>query len=169
LVQGCASNLNKWLILAFTFPIGLIPLVFGAGFGFNTVLHWKGLLMTTFITICDTCKREDWDETKNDRTHGEALAELVETQAKGRNVETRRISCLMGCTHGCNIAIQAEGKLAYTLGRFEPNTEDAAAIVDYAELHAQSESGQVPFKQWPQGVKGHFVTRMPPLPGGGKA
>ena len=88
----------------------------------------------------------------------------LEKYAHGRDVRTRRVSCLMGCTHGCNVAIQAEGKLAYTLGRFEPNDEDAAAIVDYAELHAQSASGQVPFRQWPQGVKGHFVTRHPPLP-----
>jgi len=92
------------------------------------------------------------------------MADLVESHAQGRRVKTRRVSCLMGCSHGCNVAIQAEGKLAYTLGRFTPDTESAAAIVDYAELHADSDSGQVPFRQWPQGVKGHFVTRHPPLP-----
>lgn len=120
--------------------------------------------MTTYITICDTCKRDDWDETKDNETHGETLAALVEASAQDRSVKTRRVSCLMGCTHGCNISIQARGKLAYTLGRFEPSREAADAIVDYAELHAQSQTGQVPYKQWPQGVKGHFVTRMPPLP-----
>ena len=70
----------------------------------------------------------------------------------------------MGCTHGCNVAIQAQGKLAYTLGRFSPDADSAGAIVDYARLHADSDTGQVPFRQWPQGVKGHFVTRHPPLP-----
>ncbi len=40
----------------------------------------------------------------------------------------------------------------------------AQAIVDYARLHAASDSGQVPYRQWPEGVKGHFVTRHPPLP-----
>jgi predicted metal-binding protein len=120
--------------------------------------------MTTWITICDTCKRDDWDETTQSASHGEQLAERIERQADGRNVRTRRVSCLMGCGHGCNVAIQAEGKLAYTLGRFTPDDEAAAAIVDYAELHAESATGQVPFKQWPQGVKGHFVTRHPPLP-----
>ena len=123
-------------------------------------------MTTTWITICDTCKTADWDEASHDRPHGMDLAELVEAQAEGRDVRTRRVSCLMGCSHGCNVAIQAEGKLAYTLGRFEPDTEAAEAIVDYAELHAQSTTGQVPFKQWPQGVKGHFVTRHPPLPTG---
>ncbi len=120
--------------------------------------------MTTWITICDTCKREGWDNTAMQQTDGERLADLIEAQAKGSMVRTRRQSCLMGCTHGCNVAIQGPDKLAYTLGHFVPDTEAAEAIVGYAELHAQSDSGQVPYRQWPQGVKGHFVTRHPPLP-----
>ena len=120
--------------------------------------------MTTWITICDTCKREDWDAETHSRPHGEDLAQLVEAQAAGGDVKTRRVSCLMGCSHGCNVAIQAPGKLAYTLGRFTPDQDAAEAIVDYAVLHATSETGQVPYREWPQGVKGHFVTRHPPLP-----
>ncbi len=120
--------------------------------------------MTTWITICDTCKGEDWDAETHSRPHGEDLAQLVEAQAAGGDVKTRRVSCLMGCSHGCNVAIQAPGKLAYTLGRFTPDQDAAEAIVDYAVLHATSETGQVPYREWPQGVKGHFVTRHPPLP-----
>ncbi len=123
-----------------------------------------GPLMTTWITICDTCKRDNWTAETNAQTHGEDLAELVEARARGGSVKTRRVSCLMGCAHGCNVAIQARGKLAYTLGRFEPDGASAQAIVDYAELHANSATGQVPFRDWPQGVKGHFVTRHAPLP-----
>ncbi|WP_136636521.1 DUF1636 family protein [Pseudooceanicola onchidii] len=120
--------------------------------------------MTSWITICDTCKREDWAERGTGVTDGEALAMLVEAAAEGTEVRTRRTSCLMGCTHGCNIAIQAQGKLAYTLGRFTPDTEAAQAIVDYAVMHSDSDTGRVPFRDWPVGVKGHFVTRHPPLP-----
>ena len=123
--------------------------------------------MTTWITICDTCKQEDWDAETHARPHGEDMAEMVEKHAEGRAVKTRRVSCLMGCSHGCNVAIQAPGKLCYTLGRFAPEDGAAQAIVDYAELHAESETGQVPYRQWPQGVKGHFVTRHPPLPEAG--
>jgi len=124
--------------------------------------------MTTWITICDTCKRDDWDESTHNRPHGVDMAELVEAavgaRAGGPAVRTRRVSCLMGCTHGCNVAIQARGKLAYTLGRFAPDRDAADGIVAYAELHAASDSGQVPFRQWPAAIKGHFVTRHPPLP-----
>ncbi|MDQ7070447.1 MAG: DUF1636 domain-containing protein [Rhodobacterales bacterium] len=120
--------------------------------------------MTTWITICDTCKRDGWEDSQMDVTDGEVLAALIEDQAQGSAIKTRRVSCLMGCTRSCNIAIQAAGKLAYTLGEFTPDKDTAAAIVDYARLHAESETGQVPYRTWPQPIKGHFVTRHPPLP-----
>jgi predicted metal-binding protein len=120
--------------------------------------------MTTWITICDTCKREGWDAGDMALTDGERLAVLIEERARGSAVKTRRVSCLMGCTHGCNVSIQAPGKLAYTVGRFPPDAEAADAVVSYAELHAESETGQVPYRQWPQAIKGHFITRHQPLP-----
>lgn len=115
--------------------------------------------MTTWITICDTCKRDGW---KAGPTDGETLAALVEARATGLRV--RRHSCLMGCSHGCNVTVQAAGKLCYTLGNFEPTEDAAQAIADWARLYGDSATGQVPYRQWPQGVKGHFVTRHPPLP-----
>jgi predicted metal-binding protein len=119
----------------------------------------------TWITVCDTCKRDDWDESRSSITDGEALAALVETEVAGDpNLRVRRVSCLMGCNRSCNVALQNPGKLSYTLGEFTPDSDAAAAIVDYARKHAASTSGQVPYRDWPQGVKGHFVTRHPPLP-----
>lgn len=120
--------------------------------------------MTTWITICDTCKREGWAESGSELTDGERLAALVEAAASGHAVRTRRVSCTMGCERACNVIIQAEGKICYSLGRFDPVAEDASAIIEYAEMHAESETGQVPFRQWPQGVKGHFVSRHIPVP-----
>jgi predicted metal-binding protein len=121
--------------------------------------------MTTWITICDTCKQEGWDAGDMKQTDGEALASLIEAAANGlSDVKTRRVSCLMGCKNACNVAIQGEGKLNYTLGAFTPTTEAASGIVAYAIAHAASETGQVPYRTWPQAVKGHFVTRHPPLP-----
>ncbi|MFT5869591.1 MAG: putative metal-binding protein [Paracoccaceae bacterium] len=121
--------------------------------------------MTTVITICDTCKHPDWELRAMTETDGEVFAKLIETAAaQSIEVETRRHSCLMGCTRACNVAIQATGKLAYTLGEFEVSQEAADAVVEYATLHAQSALGQVPYRTWPLAIKGHFVTRHPPLP-----
>lgn len=118
--------------------------------------------MTSWITICETCKRDDWDETQGD-TDGARLADLVE-QALPDGVRLRKVACLMGCSRSCNVAVQAKGKIAYTLGELEPTAEDAAALAEFARLHGHSETGQVPYRSWPEGVKGHFVTRHFPLP-----
>ncbi|MEM7472463.1 MAG: DUF1636 domain-containing protein [Pseudomonadota bacterium] len=121
--------------------------------------------MTSWITICETCKREDWAENAQSQTDGERFAEMIEQAASEVDgVETRRHACLMGCARACNVAIQGHGKLNYTLGEFEPSEEAADAVVTYARLHAESDTGQVPYREWPQPIKGHFVTRHPPLP-----
>ena len=125
--------------------------------------------MTTTIIVCDTCRYSVEDKTTktNDGTEkagGEILAEQIEELAQGvENLEVRRQSCLMGCERHCNTAVTAPGKLSYVIGKFDPTAESAEAIVAYASLHANSEKGQVPFREWPQGVKGHFVARIPPL------
>ncbi len=121
--------------------------------------------MTTWITTCDTCKREGWDTGDMAQTDGESLATLIEAAATGlSDVKTRRVSCLMGCKKACNVAVQGAGKLNYTLGEFEPTADAASGIVAYAMAHAASDTGQVPYREWPQAIKGHFVTRHPPLP-----
>lgn len=120
--------------------------------------------MTTWITLCDTCKTDDFDPDSG-ATDGERLAQIVEEVAANfPEIKTRRHSCLMGCANACNVTIQAEGKLAYTLGRFEVSEEAASGICAYAQLHAQSDTGQVPYRSWPEAIKGHFVTRHLPLP-----
>ncbi len=126
--------------------------------------------MTTTITICDTCKRPGWAEGDMGLTDGERLAQMIEAAARQSDeVVTRRHACLMGCGKGCNVALQAPGKLTYVLGDFRPEQSSAAAIVEYARLHAQSKTGQVPFRQWPAAIKGHFVSRLPALETDAKA
>ncbi|PIB23190.1 hypothetical protein BFP76_09225 [Amylibacter kogurei] len=121
--------------------------------------------MKTVITVCDTCKKENWDPEQNLPRDGEILAQMVETAAnKLDTIEVRRQSCLMGCERACNIAIQSQGKLQYVLGCFDADKDDAQGIIDYALLYNASETGQVPYKTWPQAIKGHFVARLPILP-----
>lgn len=118
----------------------------------------------TTITVCDTCTAAQNAPYVDGQKDGEKLAEMIEAASENNSdVIVKRQSCLMGCKFGCNIAIQAEDKLAYVLGEFEPTSQDANGIVEYANLHAQSETGQVPFKTWPVAVKGHFRARLPVL------
>lgn len=117
----------------------------------------------TIVTVCETCKRPGWDPEANEDTDGARMLAYVNAAAEGvDSVKIRSHSCLMGCDFACNISIQSKGKIAYAVGTFEPDEESAAAVVQFAALHAQSETGQVPYKTWPQPIKGHFRARILP-------
>lgn len=116
------------------------------------------------ITVCDTCAFAPEQKLRDGETGGEIFAALIEAAAlRAPSLSVRRFSCLMGCERHCNAAISAEGKITYVLGKFEPTPDAAEAVVAFAALHAESETGVVPFRRWPAGVKGHFVSRVPPL------
>ena len=129
---------------------------------------FEGSRMTTTIFVCDTCRYSREDKIGPDgRTGGEILAERIEALSDGAaDIRVERQSCLMGCERHCNTAVTAPGKLTYVLGMFTPTEASAEAVIEYARHHAASESGRVPFKQWPAGVRGHFIARVPALGGG---
>lgn len=119
--------------------------------------------MTT-ITVCTTCRQPALRDDKSLTPCGEEmLREVTLAAAQTPGVSVRGVACLMGCEHGCNVAISGHDKLTYVLGSFAPGTDAAEALVEYAAKHAASASGTVPYREWPQGVKGHFTARVPPL------
>ena len=119
------------------------------------------------VVACNTCRlAEDRREDAAGRRGGALLVgALRAAQAADlvyAAVAVQEMPCLFACTDFCTVHLRAPGKVGYVLGRFEPGADAARAILDYAALYAESETGQVPFKQWPAGVKGHFITRTPP-------
>lgn len=91
-----------------------------------------------------------------------ALRKVQASDPRYAGVAVQEMPCLFACTDFCTVHLRAPEKMGYVLGRFTPDEESARAILDYAVHHAASEHGRVPFQQWPEGVKGHFITRTPP-------
>ncbi|GGK07314.1 hypothetical protein GCM10009304_36930 [Pseudomonas matsuisoli] len=94
---------------------------------------------------------------------GERFASLVEQQAKASALTVTRTRCLMTCQRHCAAVLRAPGKITYVLGGFTPDETAAEALLDYAGKYTESETGQVPFRTWPAGIKGKFVARIPAL------
>ena len=118
--------------------------------------------MTATLTICETCGYSKDEKIRDGKTAGEVLGDLALAMAQDGPVEVRRHPCLMGCDHPCNVSLQAPGKISYVLGGFDPTPENAEALLEYSAKFAASETGQVPYREWPQLVKGHFIARIPP-------
>lgn len=119
------------------------------------------------VVACNTCRhatdaREDGEGRRGGARLVEALHAARAADARYAGIAVQEMPCLFACTEFCTVHLRAPGKVGYVLGRFAPDVAAARAILDYAVAYAESEHGRVPFKQWPQGVKGHFITRTPP-------
>ena len=119
------------------------------------------------IVACNTCRhsadaREDETGSRGGARMVAALRLVQESDARYAGIAVQEMPCLFACAEFCTVHLRAPGKVGYVLGRFAADEEAATAIRDYAVHYAASENGRVPFKQWPQGVKGHFITRTPP-------
>ncbi|HUD29808.1 MAG TPA: DUF1636 domain-containing protein [Novosphingobium sp.] len=119
------------------------------------------------VVVCNTCRlgaeaRDDAQGRRGGTLLEEALREVQAADPALQGVAVQAMPCLFACSRHCTVHIRAPGKVGYVLGDFVPGEEAARAILEYAVAHAASAEGRVPFREWPQGVKGHFITRTPP-------
>jgi predicted metal-binding protein len=119
------------------------------------------------VVACNTCRhsaasREDAAGMRGGPQLVAALHAARAADPRYAGIAVQEMPCLFACTEHCTVHLRAPGKVGYVLGRFTPDGQAATAILDYAVEYAASEHGRVPFKLWPQGVKGHFITRTPP-------
>jgi len=116
--------------------------------------------MSVTLIVCETCGgAAEGDEPRR----GARFASELQRQLGDAPLQLQRTRCLMACERHCSAALRAPGKITYVFGGFEPEAEAAAALLDYATRYADSETGQVPFRQWPAGIRGKFVARIPAL------
>lgn len=119
------------------------------------------------VVACNSCRHSATARSDDDGLTGGArlVSALREVQAGDpayAGIAVQEMPCLFACERFCTVHLRAPGKIGYVLGSFTPDETAARAILDYARAYAQSAEGQVPYRDWPEGVKGHFITRMPP-------
>lgn len=119
------------------------------------------------VVACNTCRfSADKTNGPDGRRGGahmvDALRAAKAADPRFEKVAVQEMPCLFACSRACTIHLRAPDKVGYVLGGFEPGGDAAQAILEYAALYADSDFGRVPFADWPEGVKGHFITRTPP-------
>jgi len=120
----------------------------------------------TSLVVCSTCKfKSDEPNLSSGERGGSALAghiqQVLKTSDESR-ISVEPMACLFACSQHCTVHLRAAGKIGYVMGSFEPTQEAAEALVEFAKHYDDSPEGVVPYKFWPEGVKGHFLVRVPP-------
>jgi predicted metal-binding protein len=117
------------------------------------------------LVICSTCKFSSESKTAPDgRTGGETLiAHMRDALAERPDVQLETQLCLWNCTRFCSVVFQDDQRYSYVTGSNAPTREQAEAIVAWFDAHGETETGEVPFKLWPQAMRGHFIARVPPV------
>lgn len=118
------------------------------------------------IVICNSCRFPDGRKTGTDgRTGGQTLIDAMDAVlARDERQDVRLIaqSCLWNCTQSCSVVFRDSQRFSYVTGRHEPTVAQAEAILQWFDAHGATAQGEVPFRLWPQAMKGHFIARMPP-------
>jgi predicted metal-binding protein len=119
------------------------------------------------VVACSTCRlsaetRDDAEGLRGGARLVAALREVKAADPRYDGVAVQEMACLFACKDHCTVHLRAPGKISYVLGRFAPDLAAARAILDYAVHYAASAQGEVPYADWPEGIKGHFITRSPP-------
>jgi predicted metal-binding protein len=122
---------------------------------------------STSLVVCSTCRfSENAREDEEGRGGGTLFAQtltaaLAHHPCRGR-IEIERMPCLFACGCHCTVYVRSDQRFGYILGRFSPSSEDALAVLDYLAQYLETADGVVPYARWPQGIKGHFLVRVPP-------
>lgn len=119
------------------------------------------------VVVCNSCRHSREAQVDAAGTRGgarlvAALEHLKAEDARYAGIAVQEMACLFACQDFCTVHLRAPGKIGYVLGRFQGDDASARAILDYAVHYAASEYGRVAYSLWPDGIKGHFITRTPP-------
>ncbi|HEY4077929.1 MAG TPA: DUF1636 domain-containing protein [Rhizomicrobium sp.] len=119
------------------------------------------------LVVCSTCRFSvDQQEDGQGRRGGEVFAgqlrQALAEHACRDSLEIQAMACLFACTNHCTAFLRSKGRLGYILGKFAPTPNSAIALLDFAAHYLASPEGVVPYGIWPEGVKGHFLVRVPP-------
>lgn len=119
------------------------------------------------VVVCNSCRHSAAAQVGAGgvRSGARLVAALRAAKAaepRYAGIAVQEMACLFACQDFCTVHLRAPDKIGYVLGRFGAGDDAARAILDYAVHYAASEDGRVAYALWPEGVKGHFITRIPP-------
>jgi len=122
---------------------------------------------TAQVVVCSTCRhsaeaRQGADGRRGGAALADAMRQVRADDPAFAAIDIAEMACLFACDRHCAVHLRAPGKIGYVLGNLAPDGDAARAVLEFAAAHADSAEGVVAYAQWPEGVRSHFLVRIPP-------
>jgi predicted metal-binding protein len=119
------------------------------------------------LVLCNTCRFPNGEKFGEDgRTGGQTLIDALRAllvQQERADIDVVEQACLWNCAQSCSVVIRDTERFSYITGKHDASKAQAEAILQWFDAHGASETGEVPFQQWPDLMRGHFIARIPPV------
>ena len=119
---------------------------------------------TAIIYVCTTCRQPD--DPDDAPRPGAALAAATARAAENTDITVQPLRCLANCKRGYSAVMRRTDASApawtYVFGHLDP-AADAQALVQGAQLLAQSADGLMPWRDRPDALKRGLIARVPPF------
>jgi predicted metal-binding protein len=117
------------------------------------------------LYICRTCPRYEKLPLPGEMTRGMNLVAAVRTLAASWNGAHRykimAAHCLNGCPAPCNVILAGPDKTRLRFHRL--TAEDAALVLEAAQLYYGTEDGEVPAERLPRALRSRLAASIPAL------
>lgn len=128
--------------------------------------------MTVEVLVCETCRPsppaagDDGGGGGGDPWTGAMFAALLQGALAATpgtaGIAAGTVRCLWSCRRPCAVLVRSPGRMGYVLGDLSAEPDAVQALVDYLLSYDRSADGVVAYRDWPEGMKGRFVARLPP-------
>jgi len=121
-------------------------------------------MIKTTLFVCQSCHNSE-DRPSHQPTDGTCLLDLLHTQCGEssplNNLVVQPVSCLWTCDKPCTVAFSAPHKPTYLFTKLSADSETAAVLLQFSQLYSTSNTGDIPYKQFPQALQMASIAKIP--------
>jgi predicted metal-binding protein len=116
------------------------------------------------LFVCKSCHRSSAERPEDQPSDGTLLLEqlnrLYPEQFQTNEFEIQPVGCLWTCDRPCAVAFSAPCKPTYLFTNL-PASDSAAALLQFSKLYLGSNTGDVPWKQFPEALQSASIAKIP--------
>ncbi|PLW78622.1 hypothetical protein C0081_03275 [Cohaesibacter celericrescens] len=125
---------------------------------------------TGVLQVCVTCKRVPLpgQEVPDGPPDGQALFEALQDACAKRpdldgQIAITPVECMNGCQLACTVAIRADNKYNFVIGKLDSSAEKIDDLLNFAQSFVDSENGLPPWRDRPVHIRKNTLVRLHPV------